>query len=906
VDALIGAGGMGEVYRARDTKLNRDIALKVLPESLTRDADRLARFTREAHMLAALNHPNIAHSHGIEHSAGVPALVMELVDGPTLADRIAEGSLALDEALAVARQIALGIEAAHEQGIIHRDLKPANVKLRPDGNVKILDFGLAKALEPPTEKTGGVDARNWSISPTITSPAQMTSAGVILGTAAYMSPEQAKGRPVDKRADVWGFGAVLFEMLTGHRCFHGDDTSETFAAILRATPDWNLLPLGTPPAIRRLLRRCLEKDARSRLSDMAMVRMELREAESEPAEQMVRSTVAVPSPQRPRVRAAAPYALAIVSTIVTIAVAWQVRQPTASPQVVRFSIELPDRMNLSAPTQKQIAISPDGRRLAYIANQRLYLRALDQVAATPVAGTEAGGPPAFARAPFFSPDGSWIAFWQDHQLRKAAIGGGAAVTICDAFDTPLGASWGPDDEILFGSAAGILRVKASGGKAEPLIPVKDGERASSPQALPGGDWVLFVLHPANAASDQGQIAAQSRATGRRQVLVQGAKDVRYVPPGYIVYGRGNALIAQAFDPRRLALAGEAVPVFDDVAVTSINAAMQAAVSSTGTVVYVPTSSIAATSTSALVQVSRDGSRTPLAEMAGTLWFPRYSPEGSRVAFGLSSGALDVNDDSDLWVLDLARNARTRVTFSGNNRFYPIWTREGLRLTFAASAAATARVLSARADGSGAVQTLLDAGPRAFPTSWSPDGRTLALYIVGTNTTRDLWMLTVAGPKPSSTPFVATRFEERGAIFSPDGRWVAYVSNKSGRNDVYARPYPGPGDELTISPAGGQEPVWAPSGRELFYRHDGRFLAVHLAATGASLTVGPPLRVFDDDRSQPDIGGAQGGVANYDVSPDGKRFVVVEELRPANDAPRRVALNVVLNWSQELKQRVPTR
>ena len=695
-------------------------------------------------------------------------------------------------------------------------------------------------------------------------------------------------------------------MLTGRRCFQGDDVSDTFAAILRAEPDWTALPPETPPAIRRLLRRTLEKDVRARLSDMAMVRVELRDAETEPRGNPPVASVAAP-PRPSAWRRIAPYPAVMPAVLVTGLVVWRVRQPADVPRpLARFSIDLPDQMQLAATGRDPVAISPDGTRMVYVANQRLYLRELDQVDATPIAGTEAGGPNGFARAPFFSSDGQWIAFWQQQQLRKVAVTGGAAVTICDAPIIPFGASWGPDGDILVGAGrAGVLLVAGTGGTAALLVSPKYGESINSPQMLPGDKWVLFVSHPDTGTTEQGQAVVQSRATGERRVLINGVRDVRYVPSGHLVYGRGNALLAQAFDPGRLTLSGGPVPVLDGVSnAADTTPAMHVAVSSTGTLLYVPGATTNATTLTKLVLVMRNGTRSELADILGMAWFPRFSPDGSRVAYGVSRGT-SLTDPSDLWVLDVTRGARTRVTFTGNNRFYPIWTRDGARLAFADGSGATNRILSTFADGSGGLQTLLDVGPRRFPTSWSPDGRVLALYTTGPTETRDLLMLNVDGDKRTITPFVETPFEERGAIFSPDGRWVAYVSNKSGQNDVFARPFPGPGGEVTISVGGGQEPVWAPSGRELFYRHDGKLLTVRIDQTASSLTVGAPTRVFDDPYRL-DTGGASGGVANYDISPNGQRFVMVEEPRSANDAAiRTVRLQVILNWFEELKRRAPT-
>ena len=716
---------------------------------------------------------------------------MELVEGEDLSQRIARGAMPLDEALPIAKQIAEALEAAHDQGIIHRDLKPANIKLRPDGKVKILDFGLAKALEARTE----AGHRDLSHSPTITSPAQMTSVGVILGTAAYMAPEQAKGRAVDKRADVWAFGAVLYEMLTGRRVFPATiyrTRSPPFFAQNRTGPHCRRL---RRPAIRRLLRRALEKDVRSRLPDMSIVRVELRDAETEPRE-VAAAVVTMPAPPRSVLRRLAPYAAMIVVALLTGAAVWRVREPVEVPRpLTRFTIQLPTPLQGLTPARNPVAISPDGKYLAYAANQHLYLRAMDQLDAVAVPGSEAGGIGGFAREPFFSPDSQWIGFWQERQLRKALVSGGAAVTISDGVpDPPVNLTW-TDEGIVFDGPAGLMRVPSTGGTPELLIAMKDGDRAVGEQILPGGEWVLLALYATGTLVDQGKAVVQSRKTGERRVLIDSVREVRYVPSGHLVFTRGTALLAQAFDASRLTVSGSPVPLIEGVAnATSANPSAFYGISATGTLVYLPGRAIATASTK-LVQVSRDGTKAVLLDNAGMTWFPRVSPDGSRIAYAISpTGAL--NDAADFWVLDLARGARTRVTFTGNNRFYPIWTRDNARLTFADGTALTNRILTAPADGSGGTQTILDLGTRRYPTSWSPDGRSLALYVGGnasvggSTASRDIEMLHFDDEQHTPTPFVATPFEERGAIFSPNGRWIAYVSNKSGQNDIFARPYPG--------------------------------------------------------------------------------------------------------------------
>ena len=560
--SLLGAGGMGEVYRARDTKLGRDVAIKILPPEFTADADRRARFAREARLLAALNHPNIGAIYGLEEAEGVTALVLELVDGPTLADRIAQGPIPVDEALLIARQIAEALEAAHEQGIIHRDLKPANVKVRADGVVKVLDFGLAKALEPVS--AGSTDA---TTSPTITSPAMMTRMGVILGTAAYMSPEQAKGRAADKRSDVWAFGCVLFEMVTGRRAFEGEDISDTLAAVLRGEPEWTALPANVSPALVALLRGCLDKDRRRRVADLSIARYIIdREGEAVAA-------VAVSPASTIRRAASILVAVAAAAGIAAYTTFSLTRVSAPSLPVVRFTIALPMGDRFTNPGVHVVALSADGTRLAYTANQRLYLRPMNQLDATPIRGIEVAPDQAgAARNPFFSPDGRWIGFCQDGQLKKVSITGGAPFPLCAA-ENPWGVSWTSDNTILYGQseegagtgAAGIWRVSSEGGKPEHVVKVEAGQIAHGPQLLPGGRAILFTLVARRGEWDTAQIVVQSLDSGRRDVVVERGADARYVPTGHLVYALDGTLLAVPFDVTRLTVTGDAVPLVEDVA-----------------------------------------------------------------------------------------------------------------------------------------------------------------------------------------------------------------------------------------------------------------------------------------------------------------------------------------------------
>ena len=548
ITALVGEGGMGKVWRAHHTRLKRDDALKVLPDTFASDADRLARFRREAQVLASLNHPNIAHVHGLEQADGVQALVMELVEGSTLADCIAQGPIPIEDALPIAKQIAEALEAAHEQGIIHRDLKPANIKLRPDGTVKVLDFGLAKALEPASGTH--IDA---TASPTITSPAMMTGVGMLLGTAAYMSPEQARGKAVDKRSDIWAFGCVLYEMVTGQRAFGGEDVTETLASVVKTEPAWDALPHGVSPGVRLFLRRCLQKNPKQRLHDIADMRLAL-EGAFETAHGAQGVAVAQPVWRRPLAVAGA---TSVVAVLVTGLAAWSLWPTVAPPTVSKFDYTLPDKQQFRQLGRAHIALSPDGRHFVYNATGGLYLRSMTGLEARVIPGTEVG-----LTNPFFSPDGEAIAYEQRGELKRISINGGAPVVICATVTALFGASWGIDNVILFGQPKGIMRVSANGGTPELVIPAKEGEQVDGPQLLPDRESVLFSVTTGKGTTrwDQAQVVVQSLRTGERRVILQGGSAARYMPTGHLVYAVDDSLFGVAFDADRLEVRGAAVSV----------------------------------------------------------------------------------------------------------------------------------------------------------------------------------------------------------------------------------------------------------------------------------------------------------------------------------------------------------
>ena len=860
----------GEVYRARDTKLGREVAIKVLPEAFARDEERMKRLEREAQVLASLNHPNIGSIYGLEDIDGVRALVLELVEGPTLAERIERGPIPLEEALPIAKQMAEALSEAHENRLIHRDLKPANVKLTPSGDVIVLDFGLAKAL------TGEGAGRGVSseLSQSETLSRQATAAGVILGTAAYMSPEQTKGKAVDRRTDIWAFGVVLYEMLTGKRLFHKEDVSETLAAVLRAEPDWGALPAETPSPIRLLLRRALRKNTRERLRDIADARLELDEALEAPEE-----VVDTPHKARTLPLLAGGLLLAALTAVVVRNLA-----PSASPPsrpVARFPLRLPAGDELTDRFAHMVAISPDGTRIVYSANDQLYVRALDEMEPSPLRGAESG-----AYSPFFSPDGRWVGFWIAGQLKKVSITGGAPVTLC-AVPSLWGASWTPDDTIVFGSGlGGIQRVSAVGGTPEVLIPIDAGGRVAGPSILEDGKTVLFTL--ARRASGSGaQIVAQSLETGERRVLIEGGIDARYLPTGHLVYGFEGDLLAVPFDVDRLEVTGDPVPVVEDVRTTAFGGAAQFTFSETGALVYIPGAIREPERT--LVWVDRGGNATPLAEMRRAYQRPRFSPDGKRLAVMVGSGV-----EADVWLLDTGRGVLTRMTFEGGVRL--IWTPDGTRIVFASvRVAGNFDMFWKPANGSGAADQLTE-GAYRIPDSISPDGKFLLFRQQNADTEADIG---VTSFEEQSEPeiLLGTPFNELHATISPDGRWFAYTSDESGRPEVYVRSFPDLGGKWQVSAEGGGEPVWSRDGKELFYRSGDKMMAARIA-TEPELAAERPVVLFEGAY---ELSG--GGVtSNYDVAPDG-RFVMIRSDQDSRSTEQQI--NVVLNWFEELTARVPT-
>jgi serine/threonine-protein kinase len=887
VTAPIGAGGMGEVYRARDTKLGRDVALKILPDTVAQDTDRIARFKREAQVLAALNHPHIAAIYGFDEAGTTQFLVLELVEGETLADRLKRGPIPVDEAIAIARQIADALEEAHEKGIIHRDLKPANVAFTAKDQVKVLDFGLAKLAGP----SGGGASSSMSMSPTLTTPA-MTAMGMILGTAAYMAPEQAKGRDADKRSDVWAFGCVLYEMITATRPFEGEDVTDTIAAIMRGEPEWSALPADTPSHVRTLIEGCLKKDRKQRIADIAVAQFLLNDSH---AATSIAQSVALP---RALWKRALPIAGSVIAAAIAGGAAWTMRSPTPSPPVVtRFSIPLGEGQRFINAGRQLLAISPDGTRIVYEGGNRLYVRAMSEADARPIVGTES----AQTTNPVFSPDGRSIAFWSREatspsdvgSLKRIAIGGGAAVTICAAAN-PFGMSW-DGDEILFGQGTqGLMRVSATGGSPKVLVAAKSGEMAHGPQMLPGGQGVLFTLSASLLRErwDQAQIVVQSLQTGERKTLVAGGADGRYVPTGHIVYAVDGVVYALRFDTGRLAVIGGPVPIIEGVARARglATATAQFSTSATGSLVYIAGPLSTSASQQDVAFMDRQGNVQPLKLPPAVYLYPRISPDGQRLAVETDDGK-----DAIVWIYDLSgASARRRLTFGGQNRF-PMWSPDGERVAFQSDRDGAPAIFWQRADGTGTAERLTkpDQGTSHVPESWAPDGKRF-LFSASKDSHFTLWVFSLQNKEAS--PYGGV--EAAGPIsaqFSPDGLWVAYTNG-----GVFVQPFPATGAKYEIS--NDIHPFWAPDGRELFFRPRGR-VAVSAITTKPTFTFGNPAELplggFIDDGPRFE--------RNMDITADGKRFIGVIRPGQAQSATTVTqSIQVVEHWFEELKARVPTK
>jgi len=885
ITSLLGKGGMGEVYRARDPRLRRDVAIKVLPDEFSSNSERVSRFQREAEVLASLNHVHIAAIHDLQEANGSRFLVMELVEGETLADRIGRGPLLIDEALQIAKQICEALEAAHEKGIVHRDLKPANIKVREDGTVKVLDFGLAKALDRPS--VASVDMMN---SPTAFS-AHPTEDGFILGTAAYMSPEQARGKTVDTRTDIWAFGCVLYEMLVGRRAFDGEGVSDTLARVIEREPDWARLPARLSPALRTFLERCLHKDPRQRVQAIGDVRLALEGA----FETALSPTAAPVVVERWRRVVLVGAAAIVASGAIVGSLMWgAMRQPP--PRVSRLQVASSGSSELSVGyNDRDLAITPDGSKLTYVGNHatQIFVRALD---ALPPVAVYTGRPLGL----FTSPDGQWIGFRDGHgTLKKVAVTGGPAVTLAtlDAAG-PSGATWGPDGTIILASenvATGLQRVSASGGSVEVLTrpdPAQGEADHLWPEMLPDGRAVLFTITALTGGLGAAQVAILDLQTGKRQVLLSGGSHAHYVSSGHLIYGQAGTLQAVAFDLARREVRGTPVTVVPDV-VTSSRGGVDVVVARDGTLAYLSVGSVTGTPRT-LVWVDRLGNEIPIGAPPRPYFLPALSPDGTRVA-------VFANDqESDVWLWDLSRTTLTRLTVVPGRDVVQVWTPDSRRVIFSSERVGGRNLFWQAADGSGAVERLLESPNTQYPMAVSPDGRQLIFSDETPQTGIDLMAMELDGSR-RVTPLLRSRFTERNGAISPDGHWLAYEADDSGRFEIYVRPYPDVNGSLSVvSTNGGTKPIWARSGQELIY----------VSPTGALMSVGV-TRGPTWSATKPSVVVKEGYLTNpvwwgrsYDLSPDGRRFLMIKEGGPDVPAPP-TSLVVVQHWFEELKRLAPT-
>ncbi len=905
----LGAGGMGEVYRARDTKLNRDVALKVLPEAFAADPQRMARFEREAQVLASLNHPNIAAIYGLEESGSTRALVMELVEGETLAERIGtakaapstrSGSvgaiheLSLQETLQIARQVAEALEYAHDRGVVHRDLKPANIKITPEGTVKVLDFGLAKAMGPEDI------SRDTSNSPTLS--LAMTQAGFIVGTAAYMSPEQAKAKPIERRADIWAFGVVLFEMLSGKKLFEGETVSDILAAVIRAEPDWNMLPEETPPAIRRLVRRCLEKDPRQRLQAIGEARITIEESlagGAKPIETQATASGVAPLPPQPAEaipprRSRMPWIATAASLMVAavFAVAYFIKSPPPAG-AIRSLIAVPDKVNFAFDgTEGGPVLSPDGTRLVFpgidsSGKEALWLRPLDSLDAQRLQGTEG------ATFPFWSPGSRYLGFFQDGKLKKIDVTGGPPVLICDAADA-RGGAWSMNGTIVFAPAilaGGLESVPAAGGTPSRVAAPKGTGAAFSnrwPEFLPDGKHFIYLSGDLSAAGTQKLgIRIGEVGTNEEKFLIQADSEAIYTAPGYLLFLRGDTLMAQRFDAGSRKLEGEVFPVAEHIASPQLFRLGYFSVSQTGLLIY--SAAGASTSGGQLVWVDGNGKEIGKIGPAGTLG-PVLSPDGKQVAYNLlSPGA----PGPDLWLIDIKRGVQTRFTFGPSDNVTPVWSPDGSRIAYSSLRQSQYNIYVKDASGAGSATPLLESDPEKFPTDWSHDGRYIAFERMDPKgkTKFDIWILPTSGDhKPFA--YLQTPFNEGGAMFSPDGHWMAYESDQSGSFEIYLSPFPAGGSKWQVSQGGGVQALWSRDGNKLYYiAPGGKLMEAAIKENGSAVQIGTPQELFQEQFQDSTSSGQ-----SYAVAPDGKRFLVDKALQGASPP-----LTLVANWTAGIQK-----
>jgi serine/threonine-protein kinase len=872
---------MGEVYRARDTRLDRIVAIKIMPDHLSGRENLRERFEREAKTIASLNHPHICTLYDSGHQDGIDYLVMEYLEGETLAQRLLKGSLPLEQVLQYAIEISDALDKAHRKGVTHRDLKPGNIMLTKSGT-KLLDFGLAKLKQEaaPAEVP-------LSDLPTANDP--LTAQGSIVGTLQYMAPEQLEGKEVDARTDIFAFGVVVYEMATGKRAFEGKSQASLIVAILeREPPAMSSLQPMTPPALDRVVKKCLAKESEKRWQAASDVCDELKWI-AEGGSQVSSAPAAAVKGIRALGRRALILSLSIflVGAVFASLATWNLK-PSPPQAVTRTEINLPSGQQLAGLNDgPAVALSPDGTRLAYVARQgstqQLYMRAMDNLEAKPIPDTEG------AINPFFSPDGQWLGFFAGGKLKKVSVSGGAAVTVGEA-SGPRGASWGSQGIIAFAPTfnAILQQVPGAGGVRQPLTRFEKGDVSHRwPEFLPGNKAMLFAASAATANWINAQVAVQSVGTGKRRNLIQGGTQPRFTSSGHLVFAQGGSLMAVPFDPQQLTTSGAAVPVVEGVLQSPSTGAAQYGFSATGSLVYV--SGGLQASQRRLVWVDRKGVEQALPASAHAYRYARLSPDGRRVAIMIEES------ESQIWLFDLARETLTRLTFQGSINQLGAWMPDGKRIAFQSNKEGPANIFWQLADGSGGLERLTTGESIQTPNSSSPDGQLLAFIEVDPTTGFDILVLRMGDRK--AQPFLRTQFNESAPRFSPDGRWLAYISDESGRSETYVQPYPGPGSKWQISTEGGTEPVWNPNGRELFYRSGDKMIAVEVT-TQPGFSAGKPKVLFEGQYVP-----TPSSFPNYDVSPDGQRFLMLKPSEQAQAAPTQI--NVVLNWFEELKQKVPT-
>ena len=865
----LGAGGMGEVYRARDSKLKREVAIKVLPADVANDRERLARFQREAEVLASLNHPHIAHVYGIEENA----LVMELVEGEDLSQRIARGPIPIDEALPIAKQIAEALEAAHDAGIIHRDLKPANIKVRDDGTVKVLDFGLAKAVVQDLKASGPQDLVN---SPTITSPA-MTMRGVILGTAAYMAPEQAKGKPVDKRADIWAFGCVLYEMLTGKRAFKGDDVTDIITSVMRDAPDWSTLPATTPPPIRTLLRRCLEKDPRNRAGHMSIARLEIDEVMTSTGE-LVHTATTTPTRGLSYTAAAL---IAIACMGIAAGGAWMMRRPpdTVKRSLIRASYPLADVTNMRLGLQRKLlAITPNSRALVALSNG-LLIRGMDQLEWTVVPDT------LDATSVFASPNDDAIGFLTRGGIWTMNLPNGKPTLIAQLPDTAnLGAesaTWADDGRIYFTDRTGLHVVPAAGGKIETILLAGD---LGVVEALPGGRGLIY----SNGRAQANPSLHLRMFGGGEDVRLTVGLSPQFLAPDLLFFVRGTTLMGTRIDLDGRRLIGEPMPLAEDIAVMST--AAQYDLATDGTLVHVSAAAVSGGNSIATLR-KPDGKTVALQDTLRAYSDPRLSPDGKKVAFHVT------DQDNDVWVFNLARGALTRMTFEPTEDETPAWSPDGQWLAFAGYVRGSdveRAVFRRRADGTGTEDIVWKGPNHSHVTDWSPDGRWLLLEVADPKRRSDVVLVDLT--TGSAKPLLSTDFNESSGRVSPDGKWIAYLSEESGRREIYVQPFPNLGEKIQISTNGGEQPVWSRDGHRLFFRTETAFMSARIESSGGAIQASVPAALFPDTYMRPQAVNH----TTYEVFPDGSLLVFAA---PPTTTKGGGALIAVFNWLDDAREKI---